>query len=346
MTSIKQLTSLFNKTELIGLLSVLIALWGILYIIPDMFFSLFNTILGNFILLLATILIGSKNYAYGILTGAVFVIMYRFSHMKEGFEWTQESTDAFIKLNSSVHPNTVFDTIEIKKQANQEELDYYLENGMWPWSQEVQNLYKKAVMTNPFVRSDPQDSVNKARTIYNQSIILEMLSWQTKEGRFLTNGVSVGDKLEDLPSGWGDYGYSSGLITKMNNVIRCGTDASGNVAMQQTKYTGKDGITGAQTHETTPVDYNDLDALIPGFSFIRDKCNPCIALNGPPDYSCPFNLDISGNRHGVSAVWQYLWGVNTDPLKSYSSAIPENVNPEEFPILSELKSELNTLLHI
>ena len=38
------------------------------------------------------------------------------------------------------------------------------------------------------------------------------------------------------------------------------------------------------------------------------KCDPCVALNDTPDYSCPFKLDIRGVKPGVSSVWQHLWG--------------------------------------
>ena len=323
-----------NKTELIGILSILIVIWSILYIIPSFFVSLFDTILGNLILIIIVILVGFKNYVQGIIVGVVLIVIYRFAHFKEGFTWSQESTDKFVLLQQSINPHVIFDINRVKEQASQEELDYFLINGMWPWSQQVQDLYSQAIMKNPFVRTSPKDTINRVKTIYNQSVILEILSWQTKEGQFLQKGVSISDgSLDDLPSGFGNYGYSSGLISPRNNVIKCGLDVSGNYVLQQTKNTGKGGI---QAEETTPVDYNELTKLVPGFSFIKGSCNPCVALDQPPNYSCPFNLDVSGNRHGVSSIWQYLWEINTDPLQS-------NININEFPILSELKNELNNL---
>jgi hypothetical protein len=352
LTTLKGLFTNDNKTQLIGMLSILIVIWSILYIIPSFFVSLFDTILGNLILILIVILVGFKNYVQGIIVGVVLLVIYRFSHFKEGFTWSQVSTDKFVLLQNTINPHVIFDINRVKEQASQEELDYFLTNGKWPWSQQVQELYSQAIMKNPFIRTSPKDSINQARTIYNQAVILEMLSWQTKEGQFLQKGVSISDGLiEDLPSGFGNYGYSSGLISPRNNVIKCGLDVSGNYVLQQTKYTGKGGIKTEQTEETTPVDYNDLTKLIPGFSFINGSCNPCVALDQPPNYSCPFNLDVSGNRYGVSNIWQYLWGINTDPLQSNinesnineSNINDSNININEFPILSELKNELNNL---
>jgi hypothetical protein len=337
-----------NRSELIGILSILIAVWSILYLIPSFFASLFNTILGNIILLIAVFLVGSTNYTYGIVLGITLVVLYRISHIKEGFTWSKDAADKFILLQQTINPNVVFDTKQIKQQASQEELDYFLKNGMWPWSQEVQDLYKQSVARNPHVRTSPEDSVNEARTIYNQTIILEIISWQTKEGQFLLNGVAVkdasGNPQEELPSGWGNYGYSSGLIGHLErDVVKCAADASGNYSLVKTRYTGKDGMTGAQTKQTAQVDYNDLPNLVPGFKFTGSPCNPCLALNN--DYSCPFQLDISGNSTGVSEVWKYLWGTNADPFQSAPTTVSQDsgVNPNEFPVLSELKNELDSI---
>ena len=45
--TIKNVFTSENKTKLIGLLTILIILWLILYFIPDIMTSLFNTLLGN-----------------------------------------------------------------------------------------------------------------------------------------------------------------------------------------------------------------------------------------------------------------------------------------------------------
>jgi len=346
-----------QRSELIGALSILIAIWTIVYLIPDFLGSLLNTVLGNVILLATILLVGSKNYVYGFILGVTLVVLYRISHIKEGFTWSQDSANNFILLQQTLHPGLVFDTNQIKEQASQEELDYFLKNGKWPWSQEVQNLYKEAVQRNPYIRTSPEDAVDQARTVYNQAIILEIISWQTKEGKFLLSGVSIkdasGNPQEDLPSGWGNYGYSSGLIGHLeNDVVKCAADASGNYSLVKTRYTGKDKITIAQTKETTPsllekgnkillafsksdpVDYNELPKLIPGFKFTGAPCDPCVALNN--SYSCPFQLDISGSLPGVSSVWQYLWAPASVSQESSASK-------NEFPVLKELKNELNEM---
>jgi hypothetical protein len=309
-----------NKTMLIGLLTLLVVLWIILYMVPMLFVYTFDTILGNLILILIVILIGVNNYKYGIFLGTIFIILYRSYHLsqlqKEGFEWSNSSRDNFILIQNTINPNIVFDTKVIQQQASQEELDYFLKNGFWPWSKEVENLYETSLLKNPYIRTYSKNEIERVKTIYNQNAILNILASQTKEGQFLLNGVSIksnlnynplNNPLEDLPSGWGEFGYTSGLIKPMNNIIKCHINENDNATLQKITYTGKGGILNQQTKKIKPIDYNYLEKIIPGFKFIGKKCNPCKALNFPADYSCPFSIDISGNE--ISPIWKYLWGL-------------------------------------
>jgi hypothetical protein len=319
-----------NKTKLIGLLTILLLFWLILYFIPEIFVSLFNTLLGNLILLLCVILVSLKDYKYGIILALTILIIFRFQALsnkkKEGFTWTQKSTQDFIAIQETINPKIIFDTNLIQKtQASQEEVDYFNKYAMWPWSQEVKDLYKDAVSNNPYIRNTPKDAVDSARKIYNQAAILRILSYQTKEGRFLLNGVQIqnpnGNSLEDLPSGFGSFGYESGLIGNLqNDVIKCNS-SSNNSKLEKITYTGKDGIYGQQTKDVTPIDYHDLEKVLPGFSFVKGPCNPCGAINEKADYSCPFELTIKNSPSirdvlapstsdlstSISSVWKHLW---------------------------------------
>ena len=314
-----------NELLVIGLMSILIAIWMILYLIPNIFVNLFNTLLGKSILILVVILISFKNLYYGMLSLFIFIIIYRFLTLsqnvnlkqKEGFTWNQSSTNKFLEIQKTINPQVVFNTPEIQKQATQEEVNYFNKNGKWLWSDEVKKLYTESLDNNPYVRTSPEDAINTISTIYNEKAILQMLSWQAKEGQFLLNGVSIhSDKKNpyvDLPSGWGDFAFNSKQISKNNNIIKCGyNNTTNNLSLQEIESRGNDGIVYNHVKKIKPVDYNDLENLIPGFTFLKGSCDPCKNLNNPPDYSCQFKLDIRGTPEGVSPIWQYLWKGNTN----------------------------------
>jgi hypothetical protein len=307
-----------NKTMIIGLLTILVFIWLVIYLIPSFFVSLFDTFLGRIILVFIVILVGLNNYRYGLMLGLILIIFTRFVDIvqskngKESFELSQISQNDFLHIQHTINPKIIFDMEIIKKQASQSELDYFLKNGMWPWSQDVINLYTEAINKNNFIRTYSCDSLNYARKIYNQAAILLLLSMETKEGSFLTSGVQINggpkNDLEDLPSGYGDFAYQSGLKEHMNPVIKCNIDDNGNASLEKTEYTGVGGIFGEQTSKKSPVDYNNLESEIPGFKFLNSPCDPCKALNSTADYSCPYSLDVNGGSSGVSSVWKYLWG--------------------------------------
>ena len=300
-----------TKNKLILILVILICLWLLLYLIPELFISLFDTLLGKFILFIIVILVGSYNVKYGIFLGIMCVILFRFSQLsKEGFTWSKESTREFLYIQDTNNPNIIFDVDVIQKnQASQEELNYFLQNGKWPWSKTTQALYIEAIDKNPYVQVSPYASLEETRKIYNEAAIKMILSQQTKEGQFLISGVKVpGSGSEEvLPSGFGDFAYNSGLQDdKTKDIIRCNMD---NASLERIHYTGKEGIYGSQTSITTPVEYSDLEATIPGFSFVNGPCNPCGAIREKPDYSCAFNLKTKDQGTSISSIWKNLWGL-------------------------------------
>jgi hypothetical protein len=314
----KNLFSENTKTEIIGLLAILVCLWLVFYFIPEIFVTLFHTILGKCILFLFAIVISFYNVKYGFILLVLFIILYRFSLLsigKEGFEWSEQSTKDFILIQSINNPNLVFDTNMIQKsQASQEEVDFFNKNGMWPWSDSTKDLYKKAIRSNPYVKIDPGSGLEETQKIYNEASILMLLSYQTKEGQFLINGVQIpsySDNVkEKLPSGFGDFPYSSGLKQNLrDDVIRCNME-TGN--LERISYTGRDGIYGIQNYSVEPVDYTKLENIIPGFLFTKCPCNPCVAMKMEPEYTCPFKLNVKDRPSFISSVWQKLWNIKSD----------------------------------
>ena len=154
-----------------------------------------------------------KSNVYGVL----FIILCCFifsiivinkTSYYESFKWSTEDENNFIKLEFTINPKIVYDIETLKKYASANDVKYLLEYGLWPWSLETQDLYKKALDKNPFVRTYSEDGVNYARSIYNESAILYILKGQ-QEAEEKSQQVK---SAPILPSGWGSFGYNSGLI--------------------------------------------------------------------------------------------------------------------------------------
>jgi len=313
MTSLKKNILHINedtRTEMIGLLFILLCFWLLFYFIPEMAASLFHTFLGKCILVLIVIIVCSYHLKYGILLACIFIIVYRFSLLREGFTWTSQSKNTFLMKQSTMNPNIIFDVDLMQKtQATQEEVDYFNQHGLWPWSDETKELFVQAMMANPFVKISPDGALLDAQNIYNEAAILRVLSYQTKEGQALLNGIEIpnsnGNPEEELPNGFGDFPYKAGLKKDLRkDIIRCN---NGN--LEKIHYTGREGIYESQTSITTPVNYNELESIIPGFTFVKGPCNPCGALQEKPDYQCPFQLKLKGNDTGISSIWKTLWKI-------------------------------------
>ena len=239
-------------------------------------------------------------YIVGILCLLV-VIIYN-SYTTEGFtdgltfqstKWPDDLIQQFIKYQKTLNQNVnQFNMDILQQQAGTEEVTQLLKTGFWPWTDELKREYLNKVRTIPIIKIEPQHALNYAMKIYNQRAALELLSWNTKEGEFLLYG--------------GDLGVSSGEDFNLNvslnqnvvhNTIKCVTDVNGTSSLQK------------KTNSTTEKITNEnIPTEMPGFSFIKDSCNPCVALNDVADFSCPFTLNIKGDNT-TSASWATLWGL-------------------------------------
>lgn len=70
-----------NKQSMfVGILTFLVGIWILFYAIPELFASLFNSLIGNLILLFIVILTATKNILLALGLAVLFVFMYKFSH--------------------------------------------------------------------------------------------------------------------------------------------------------------------------------------------------------------------------------------------------------------------------
>ena len=79
--SLETLFSRKNINLIVGLIALLIFLWIVLFAIPGLFIHLFDTFLGNLILILFIVFATIYDKNLGIGLAVVFIILWRFSHM-------------------------------------------------------------------------------------------------------------------------------------------------------------------------------------------------------------------------------------------------------------------------
>ena len=206
-----------------------------------------------------------------------------------------------------------FDMNIIQQQVTPDEVTAYLQTGQWKWSQEIINIYRSTIEQDPYRSFNSNSAIENARKVYNETAIKEILAWDTKEGRFILNGVSIG-QTPDLPE-------------NMNNTIRCSKDG---IPIQMTNVRANGGTNGYVVQHYTDVNPETLPSLIDGFTFLKEPCNPCSILNEDIlSYNCPFSLNI-GDGGTVSTIWAYLWDIvppQTKPIymKKPSSGVSTNL---------------------
>lgn len=292
---------------------------------------IFSSNLGYIISFIVLVYASYIDVKLGIVTffilGLIILMFTLTPKVKEGFTWSQDTIDKFRKFEEVKNPNMIFDLKELQKQASEEEVDILVKTGMWPWDPSIQKIFLEEVSKDPYVRADPQHMMNKSRSVFNEAAIKRILTWYTPEGKLLFHGIFV-DNDAAKSSDDSTYAINSGLVGQNKDIIRCSSAVNSDSSMIRIHKTGINGIYNTETTETSPVDYNELPNIINGFAFVKNPCDPCVALNNPADYSCPFSMD-----NKISNIWQNLWGVKNT-----------NIDPKKYPALTELKNELNTLL--
>lgn len=80
--SLQGIFSRKNLNLVVGLITLLILLWIVMFAVPGLFVTLFETFLGNSILILLIVLSAMYNTNLAIGLSIIIVILWRFSHMR------------------------------------------------------------------------------------------------------------------------------------------------------------------------------------------------------------------------------------------------------------------------
>jgi hypothetical protein len=197
--------------------------------------------------------------------------------------WSKDLIKRFKIYQDTISVNNYqYNMLILQQQATASEVEQLLATGYWPWSENLKQQYKEAISRSPLIKTDSEAELDDAMKIYNQNAAKLLLSFNTKEGKFMLYGTTKGD-----------------------DTIRCSSDMKTSV-LQKTVFDGYNLWNGYKNNTTTTIKNEDIPAQVKGFSFINGACNPCSAINDNPDYSCPFKLNMP-NGDDVSPIWADLW---------------------------------------
>jgi hypothetical protein len=195
------------------------------------------------------------------------------------------------------------------KRVNNENLYFYNENDKYDWDSSTTQLYKDFLNNQNISVSDEDFNayVEKLRTIYNQHMILELMSYETNRHKFLTSGVVI-DGSHNLLEPWNESTMS---LTGSQYIVKCNNN-------KLQKFTSSSADVG------TDVSLSSLN----GLSFPSGSCNPCDSLLEPDNtdrYKCKYDLNMQKSV-GLSGngIWNKIW----NSLTSSSATSNATVYPE------------------
>jgi len=220
--------------------------------------------------------------------------------LEEGFvsniRWPDELVQRFIAYQKTVNLNDhQFDLDILQKQASPEEAEHLLSTGFWPWPDDLKYEYLDKVWQNPIIKFAPSFALDYAMKLYNKSAARELLAWNFKEGQFLLYGANIG--------------VTEGMPKNVNNSIKCVPNKDNNsFSIKKIVYKDMNLWNGYMDYDIQNLKPEDIPEHMNGFSFIDRPCDPCVALNSPGNFSCPFRINDKGDD-SISWPWKSLWNL-------------------------------------
>uniref|UniRef100_A0A6C0H6A2 Uncharacterized protein n=1 Tax=viral metagenome TaxID=1070528 RepID=A0A6C0H6A2_9ZZZZ len=116
-----------------------------------------------------------------------------FNKTMEGFSWSQNTEDLFNQYIKNSFPFLKFDISKVKEQATEADVLYLLKHNHWFWNPKTIKEYKNQISKSSILSVDLDSAVDRSRKIYNNTVMKELLFWNTPEGKFLIYGSDNGN---------------------------------------------------------------------------------------------------------------------------------------------------------
>ena len=101
-------------------------------------------------------------------------------------------------FNSMQESFVSLSTLGVDKKEDIIKFDNYFDNNKYNWDSSTIQLYKDFLTSQNISvnKEDFDEYINKLRTIYNQTMILELMSHETNKHKLLTEGVTSHNLLQ------------------------------------------------------------------------------------------------------------------------------------------------------
>jgi hypothetical protein len=185
--------------------------------------------------------------------------------------WSEDLRQRFLKYQDTMSRNDYTYNLEmLQQQVTPAEVEEYLKTGYWNWDDTLKQLYLDKVQSSTLINLVPEEGLKYAMRMYTPEAVKQLLAWNYKEGEFLLYGAKDINK----------------------NIVKCSTDE------EPVLTDGKNKINNNE----------DIPNIVPGFSFIREACNPCTNLNFINNNKCAFKLNVEGDDT-TSKIWKRIWNL-------------------------------------
>lgn len=266
-----------------------------------------------------TVTVASLIYLVIVSSFCIFILYCRcFKTMQESFVQIGGATDAPFYIADETDFLAYADTIQVEasgnfpgvvidndvntsayyKRTDNQNLHEYNVNNKYTWDAVTVQLYKQFLNGKNISVSDVDFTayVEKLRTVYNQPMILELMSRETERYKFVKTGAVVDDGNNEILEPWN----SSMTLLGSQYIVKCGTNNNLTMYNSVTDYDNNTNGTSLGQRPLQGLSYPD-----------GTPCNPCDTLLDPDDPNknkCRFDLNMR-NSVGISGngIWNKIW---------------------------------------
>lgn len=184
------------------------------------------------------------------------------------------------------------------KNVTVDDMKTYNNFKKWNWDRATEQLYRDYLEKQGYLYNNNEfyQHILKMKTVYNQKMILEMLSTKTDQNQLFQNGLLVNEQneiLQPVRQNWKDYYINNDTFfgNKTNKVIQCNNNRLKMFDKSKDSFLNKD-------YQGRDI---SADLFASSIDYLKDKCNPCES-----NHLCQYKIKFKNNFENdlYNKIWQ------------------------------------------